>query len=110
MTTEGTAVEAAVEMHMAAGDMLLFNDSCLHGAAARTNDGQRRVLCMRYLPSRYQYRWPYTASPELVESLTPRRRALLSSVLPREGGAMQGAGYSRPPAAETAASLRPAKL
>ena len=106
MTTEGTEVEGAVEVHMAAGDMLLFNDSCLHGAAARTNVGQRRVLCMRYLPSRYQYRWPYTASPELLDRLTPRRKALLSPVLPREGGAMGGPGYSSPrPAAAAAAPL-----
>ena len=29
MTTEGGEVEGAQEMHMAAGDALLFNDSCL---------------------------------------------------------------------------------
>ena len=110
MQTEGSEVQGAQEMHMAAGDMLLFNDSCLHGAAARTNDGQRRVLCMRYLPSRYQYRWPYTASPELVERLTPRRKALLSPVLPRDRGAMDGgSSYSRAVPASASAAI-PGKL
>eukprot|EP01043_Picozoa_sp_COSAG02_P012122 COSAG02_NODE_461_length_21848_cov_235.681043_11_plen_158_part_00 len=116
MQTEGTEVDGAQEMHMKAGDMLLFNDSCLHGAAARTNEGQRRVLCMRYLPSRYQYRWRYTASPELVERLTPRRKTLLSPVLPRSGGAMgSGSSYSRSAPASasgptTSASRKVAKL
>lgn len=95
MTTEGGEVEAAQEMHMQAGDALLFNDSCLHGAAARINGGERRVLCMRYLPGRFSYRWPYTASDELIARLTPRRKQLLAPVMPRDRGATQGPGCSK---------------
>ena len=72
---------------------------CRHGAAARTNDGERRVLCFRYLPSRYQYRWRYTASAELIERLPERRKQLLSMVMPRDGGAMTGGSYKAVPKA-----------
>ena len=29
---------------------IIFNDHCLHGAAARLNEGHRRMVCFRYLP------------------------------------------------------------
>eukprot|EP01046_Picozoa_sp_COSAG06_P054907 COSAG06_NODE_9920_length_1789_cov_3.786391_2_plen_369_part_00 len=50
MKTEGGATEGAEEMHLKAGDALFFQDSILHGAAARTNQGLRKTLCFRYLP------------------------------------------------------------
>ena len=64
-------MEAAEEMHLKAGDgavsmgpfclhvltpcllelpAIIFNDHCLHGAAARLNEGHRRMVCFRYLP------------------------------------------------------------
>ena len=98
MTTEGSKVEGAVEIHMSAGDCLIFNDSILHGAAARTNPGLRRVICFRYLPHNYRYRWPYTASDELWQRLTPKRRELLAAVATQEGGAAGQQAYSRPAA------------
>lgn len=93
MTTEGSKVEGAVEMHMKAGDCLLFNDSCLHGAAARASDGQRRVICFRYLPSNYRYRWRYTCSEELWQRLTPARREIMAAVGPQRGGASGQQAY-----------------
>eukprot|EP01043_Picozoa_sp_COSAG02_P042482 COSAG02_NODE_3616_length_6473_cov_7.147160_7_plen_365_part_00 len=54
MVTEGGKVEGAQEMHLTAGQALLFQDSLVHGAAARVNsDGWRRTLCFRYLPQEY---------------------------------------------------------
>ena len=73
MVAEGSLVEAAEEMHLKAGDgtlsaltwrpfllardcplllepAIIFNDHCLHGAAARLNEGHRRMVCFRYLP------------------------------------------------------------
>lgn len=48
-TVEG--VEGAVEIHMAAGDALLFVDGISHGSARRSNTGTRRVVVYRYGPS-----------------------------------------------------------
>lgn len=54
MVTEGGKVEGAQEMHLKAGQALLFQDSLVHGAAARLNpNGWRRTLCFRYLPQEY---------------------------------------------------------
>lgn len=54
MVTEGGKVEGAQEMHLKAGQALLFQDSLVHGAAARVNQkGWRRTLCFRYLPQEY---------------------------------------------------------
>lgn len=54
MVTEGGKVEGAQEMHLRAGQALLFQDSLVHGAAARVNpNGWRRTLCFRYLPQDY---------------------------------------------------------
>ena len=51
-------------MLMHAGDCLVFNDSLLHGATARLNpDGQRRMLCFRYMPPTYRYRWARGHTP-----------------------------------------------
>ena len=91
--TKGTEVKGAVEMHMQAGDCLIFNDSCLRGAAARISAGERRVICFRYLPSSYRYRWRYTCSDELWARLTPRRQQILASVGPQIGGASGQQAY-----------------
>jgi hypothetical protein len=50
MQTEGGLVEGAEEMHLRAGDAIVFNDRLCHGSAARVNEGDRRILCFRYLP------------------------------------------------------------
>ena len=43
MWMNGALVEGGKEIHLRAGDALLFSDSLLHGAAARRNPGERRV-------------------------------------------------------------------
>ena len=43
-------IEGAIEVHMEAGDALLFVDCIAHGSAKRRNDGDRRVAIYRYGP------------------------------------------------------------
>jgi hypothetical protein len=118
MQTEGSQVDGGQEVHLKAGECLIFNDrsdprplpiphsavlldyssairllsadllclglrvrrdSLCHGAAARVNEGERRVLCFRYLPKQTATnRWGYLPSPELMARLTPARRAILT--------------------------------
>jgi hypothetical protein len=77
MKTEGGATEGAEEMHLKAGDALFFQDSILHGAAARTNPGLRKTLCFRYLPGE-----------------TSTNRFDCASYLPRRGHRVGGRGLS----------------
>src|SRR5260370_32970311 len=79
-------VEGAIEVHMKAGDVLLFVDSIMHGSAERTNPGERRIIVFRYGPGWGNFRHGYQASPELVARLTPQRRQFVQplQLLPRE--------------------------
>jgi Phytanoyl-CoA dioxygenase (PhyH) len=76
------------EVHLDKGDALLFCDTLSHGAATRTNPGERRVAIYRYGPPWAATRHGYQYSEELLTRLTPRQRAILQPTLPR-----------RPPAA-----------
>ena len=64
MLTGGAGeVEGAQEMHLKAGQALVFQDSLIHGAAARRNPGWRRTVCFRYLPQECSTdRFGYTPS------------------------------------------------
>ena len=83
-TVEG--IEGAVEMHMKAGDALVFVDGISHGSARRSNDGERRIVVYRYGPSWGTFRQGYAPSPELLERLPPQRRQIVQPLplLPRE--------------------------
>lgn len=70
-------MEGAIEVHLRAGDALLFVDAIMHGSAARTKDGQRRISVFRYGPSWGNFRHGYRPSPDLLERLTPQRRKLV---------------------------------
>lgn len=77
------AIEGAMEVHLNAGDALLFCDTLSHGATTRTNPGERRVVIYRYGPRWGSTRYGYQYSPELLERLTPERRQILQPVAPR---------------------------
>lgn len=79
----GEHMEGAIEIHLKAGDALLFNDALCHGSAQRTNPGQRRMIIMRYVPTLYAHRYGYEPSPELVERLTPEQLAIVRPTIPR---------------------------
>lgn len=75
--TSVDGVEGAIEVHLQAGDALLFVDAIAHGSARRTNPGNRRIAVYRYGPSWGHFRLPYRPSPELLARLSPRRRGLV---------------------------------
>lgn len=70
-------VRGAVEVHLKAGDALLFVDALMHGSARRTNDGQRRICVYRYGPSWANFRHNFTPSDELLERLSEQRRKIV---------------------------------
>lgn len=66
------------------GDALVFCDAVSHGAASRTNlEGERRTVIYRYGPSWGATRDGYQYSQELLDRLTPERRAILQPIPPR---------------------------
>jgi hypothetical protein len=75
-------VEGAIEVHLKAGDALLFVDSITHGSAARVNDGERRISVYRYGPSWGNFRHGYRPSDELLARLTPLRRKIVQPMDP----------------------------
>ncbi len=75
--TSAEGVEGAVEVHMEAGDALLFVDATMHGSAFRRNEGLRRIAVYRYGPSWGFFRHPYRPSRPLLERLTPQRRQIV---------------------------------
>ena len=79
-------VTGAVEVHLNAGDVLLFVDAISHGSARRSNPGQRRIIVYRYGPSWGNFRHGYQPSPELLARLKPERRAIVQpqKLIPRE--------------------------
>lgn len=76
----------AEPVHCRAGDALLFVDACLHGGASRTNEGQRRVIILRYGPPWARPRFGYTVSDALLQRLTPAQRAIMMPMPPHHAG------------------------
>ncbi len=79
----GQTPQGAVEVHMNAGDALLFVDALCHGSTQRTNPGTRRVVVYRYGPSWGRSRHDYEPSPELLDRLTPLRRQMVNPIVPK---------------------------
>lgn len=73
----GDNCEGAVEVHLNAGDVLIFADTLMHGSAKRVNPGQRRIVVYRYGPSWGFFRHGYRPSRELLARLTPERRKIV---------------------------------
>ena len=78
----GTAI-AVEEMYLKAGDVLLFTDAITHGSAERTNPGYRRTIVYRYSPKYVRERFNYQISQELLQRLTPEKRAIIEPIAPR---------------------------
>jgi len=75
-------VEGAIEVHLKAGDAILFVDALSHGSAKRVNEGERRIVVYRYGPAWGTFRFGYQPSPELLERLTPTRRRIVRPTEP----------------------------
>ena len=79
-TDQGTSVDGitgAIEVHLNAGDAILFVDAIMHGSARRVNEGQRRIVVYRYGPSWGFFRHAYRPSTELLQRLTPVQRSIV---------------------------------
>ena len=70
-------VPGAIEVHMKAGDAIVFVDATCHGSAKRVNPGERRISVYRYGCSWNRTRWGYHASPELLARANPFARKLI---------------------------------
>ena len=62
----------ADEVYANAGDALVFVDACMHGGSTRINDGERRVVILRYGPPWARPRFGYTLSPSSSIASRPR--------------------------------------
>jgi len=80
------SLEGAIEVHLQKGDALLFVDGIMHGGAARTNTGERRVVIYRYGPLWTRTRFGYEYSAELLALVTPSQRLILEPIQPCHPG------------------------
>ena len=78
----GTAF-ATQEVHLKAGDVVMFTDAITHGSAERTNPGYRRSIVYRYSPKYVRERFDYPHSGELLARLTPDQRKIIQPTAPR---------------------------
>jgi len=69
-----------VEVHLKAGQALMFTDAISHGSSERVNAGERRVCIYRYSPHALATRYRYVPSDELLARLTPARRKIIEPV------------------------------
>ena len=76
-------VPAAVEVQLKAGDAACFVDCLAHGSARRVNQGQRRILIIRYGPHWGNDRYGFQPSPDLISRLTRERRQIVQPLPPR---------------------------
>jgi len=75
--TSVDGVAGAVEVHLKAGDALVFVDAIMHGAARRVNAGERRMTVYRYGPSWGYFRHRFVPSAALLDRLTPMQRKIV---------------------------------
>jgi hypothetical protein len=83
-------VAGAQEVHMKAGDAIVFVDATCHGSAKRANPGERKISVYRYGSSWNRTRWGYHASPEILARVNPYAKKMIN---PQE--------YVRPPGTPT---------
>ena len=75
------------EMHLKAGDVLIFTDAITHGSAERTNDGYRRSVIYRYSPRHIRTRFNYAMSDELSDKIVEAIGNFKSHYRPEEEAA-----------------------
>ena len=79
----GADAVGMVQVHLKAGDALMFTDAITHGSIPRTNPGERRVMIYRYAPHLLASRFNYIPSDELLERLSPAARQIVQPQPPR---------------------------
>ncbi len=96
-TTSLDDVEGAIEVHMKAGDALLFVDTICHGSAKRLNEGLRRICVYRYGPSWGFFRAPYRPTRQLLARLSEQRRQIVWPHEPVLREPNRKPGFENPP-------------
>ncbi|MEM8874347.1 MAG: phytanoyl-CoA dioxygenase family protein [Planctomycetota bacterium] len=96
----GATALGMVEVHLKAGEALMFTDGMSHGSMPRTSDGERRVMIYRYSPHLLAKRFGYLPSKRLMEAVGPEVTKMLVGIEPRvrpgrtiEAGEFDGLGY-----------------
>lgn len=79
----GNEAVGMVEVHLEAGDALMFTDAITHGSVPRTNPGQRRVCIYRYSPHLMAKRMNFLPDPAWFYGLTKARQKLVCTSPPR---------------------------
>ncbi|MEM1213566.1 MAG: phytanoyl-CoA dioxygenase family protein [Planctomycetota bacterium] len=79
----GADAVGMVQVHLKAGDALMFTDAITHGSLPRINPGHRRVMIYRYAPHLLANRFNYIPSDELLERVTDRQRQMIQPQPPR---------------------------
>lgn len=95
--TSVDGVEAAIEVHMNAGDALLFTDTIMHGSAKRVNQGLRRITVYRYGPSWGFFRHPYRPTRQLLDRLSEQQRRIVWPHEPIKREPNRIPGFENPP-------------
>jgi ectoine hydroxylase-related dioxygenase (phytanoyl-CoA dioxygenase family) len=72
-------VPGAEEIHLEAGDALLFVDSVMHGSATRVTPGKRRFAVFRYGPSWGVSRRGYEPTDDLLDRVTAEQAELIET-------------------------------
>ncbi len=72
-------VPNAKEVHLDAGDAMLFVDCLMHGSAKRTNPGERRFAVFRYGPSWGVTRRGYEPSATLLDRLSDEQSTIVKT-------------------------------
>jgi len=97
----GDDCEGAIEVHLKAGDTLIFTDTLMHGSAKRVNPGQRRICVYRYGASWGFFRHGYRPTKELLARLSPARKQIVWPHVPFERTPNLKPGFTDLNAAET---------
>ncbi len=79
-SVEGIA--GAVEVHLTAGDAIMFVDALCHGSAKRVNAGERRIAVYRYGSAWNRTRFGHRPSPDLLARLNPLARKIVEPRVP----------------------------
>jgi ectoine hydroxylase-related dioxygenase (phytanoyl-CoA dioxygenase family) len=90
---EDENVAGSITVTMKAGDALLFSDAVSHGAARRTNPGERRAVIYRYGPGWGRTRYGFEYSQTLLDRVTPAQREILQPIPRRVPGTDMGLGH-----------------
>ncbi|MEM1209185.1 MAG: phytanoyl-CoA dioxygenase family protein [Planctomycetota bacterium] len=93
----GAEAVGMVQVHLKAGDALMFTDAIMHGSMPRTNAGERRVMIYRYAPHLLAKRHNYIPSDELMARLSERQRLMVEPQPPRLRPGRTITGSANPP-------------